>query len=54
MASISILFIPFILFILSNSFRPSYALSELHNHIPQFGFSAHSLRSLELSLQAGR
>ncbi len=27
--------IPFILFILSNSFRLSYALSERHNHIPQ-------------------
>ncbi len=33
MASNSILFIPFILFILSNSFRRSYALPELHNHI---------------------
>ena len=32
MARNSILFIPFILFILSNSFRRSYALSEPHNH----------------------
>ncbi len=37
MARDSILFIPFILFILSNSFCPSYALSEPHNHTPQFG-----------------
>ncbi len=49
MASNSILFIPFILFILSIPFRPSYALSELHNQIPQFGFTAHSLRSLAVA-----
>lgn len=39
----------FILFILSNFFRQSYALSLLHNHIPQFGFTAHSLRSLAVA-----
>ncbi len=37
MASNSILFISFILFILSNSLRLSYTLSEPHNHTPQFG-----------------
>ncbi len=36
MANNSILFIPFILFILSNSFRRSYALSAPHNAKPQF------------------
>ncbi|MCY2965632.1 MAG: hypothetical protein NT069_18715 [Planctomycetota bacterium] len=46
MANNSILFIPFILFILSNSFRLSDALSKLNNPILQFGFTAQSLRSL--------
>ncbi len=50
MARNSILFIPFILFILSNSFRQSYAFSSLYNHTPQFCFTAHSLHSLALAL----
>ncbi len=49
MARNSILFIPFILFILLNFSCQSYELSKLHNNILQFGFTAPSLRSLAVA-----
>ncbi|MCY2965763.1 MAG: hypothetical protein NT069_19395, partial [Planctomycetota bacterium] len=51
MASNSILFIPFIL---SNSFRRSYSLSEPDNHIPQFGQNFCSPHGAERDFEASR